>query len=57
MSRFYRQWVKEVERYDGGSVIVLAGITSADHTELEVFESNVDSGVYDDYMLIPHVFF
>ena len=56
MARFYRKCVKVFDRYDGGSVIVLAGIAAADRTELVVCERNVDSGVYDDYVLIPHVF-
>ena len=41
MARFYRKWVEEVDRYDGRSVMVLAGTTAAHPIELVMFESKV----------------
>ena len=45
-AQFYRKWLNEFDRYGGGSVMMWAGITASDRTELVSYESNVNAGVY-----------
>ena len=47
-TRFYRKWVKKVDRYRGGSVMMWVGITATNRTDMVLFESKVDAGVYLD---------